>query len=258
MTLRFLLILFLLLPLSVFHVFAFIWNAVLGAGAALGSLGSGLIGASAQDRANESNLGIAREQMSFQERMSGTAHQREVEDLRKAGLNPVLSAGGGGASAPSGAGATMVPGNPASGLPGAISSAMDMISFEKDLKQKDAQTVATVAAAKASEASAQNSQASAAATAADMPSVRARASSAQAEADLRKTRSSMDQKLAPIDAAINRILNGIGGVADVMSIRRVLEGIRGSKQRRQNEEMDRLDRAGDKGVLIRPHEGLVP
>lgn len=42
----------------------------------------------------------------FQAEMSSTSHQREVEDLRKAGLNPILSANGGGSSTPSGSAAT--------------------------------------------------------------------------------------------------------------------------------------------------------
>lgn len=45
----------------------------------------------------------AEKNRNWQEYMSNTAHQREVQDLIKAGLNPVLSASLGGSSTPSGA-----------------------------------------------------------------------------------------------------------------------------------------------------------
>lgn len=116
----------------------------------VGSVGTGLIAGKGQKDANQQNIQLAKDQMTFQrkqadigmdfsERMSSTAIQRAVADYKAAGLNPALAYGHGGASSPGGmmgGGATATVSNVAER---AISSARDTAAFMQNMKNLKAQ-----------------------------------------------------------------------------------------------------------------------
>lgn len=73
----------------------------------LGAIQQGIYNHIEQNAAMSYNSAEALANREWQERMSSTAYQRAVEDMRKAGLNPILAYANGGASTPGGSGATI-------------------------------------------------------------------------------------------------------------------------------------------------------
>lgn len=110
-------------------------DAIVGslAGTALSS-GLSFLGGSSSNKAAQK---AAEAQMAFQRESQMNAHQWEVADLRKAGLNPILSANGG---APMASGASYAPTNALAGAADAIgkgsANAVSIANIKADTAQK--------------------------------------------------------------------------------------------------------------------------
>lgn len=95
------------------------------------------------DKTNAANQLAAQQQMNWQEKMSNTAHQRAREDLRKAGLNPLLAAGSP-ASSPGGAAASNTPARVENVLGPAVqsgvASAMEAVRMGQEIKMQAEQS----------------------------------------------------------------------------------------------------------------------
>jgi len=125
-------------------------------GGSLGGIAGGLLGFLGQQQTNQKNWDIAQaanvasaeqagRQMDFQERMRATQYQTAVEDMQKAGLNPMLAYSQGGAGTPSGAMGQVSTAKIGNAIGSALQGYQTMSMNNAELDLKDATTKATTA-----------------------------------------------------------------------------------------------------------------
>lgn len=190
----------------------------------LGAAGQQFIGARIQDQFADRN---AKEANIFARDMSNTSHQREVADLRAAGLNPILSANSG-ASTPQGASA----GSPNIDIAKSISTAQQGRRLNEELKLMEGQIglqkiqgIATAAAATKDTSSAKNTEM-------DTMLRGYMADALRKEGKVRSKQADWDSKTQDannVNSQINKWLGTLGSAADLARPRNGIP-IRGSQR----------------------------
>nr|QJB20533.1 MAG: DNA pilot protein [Microvirus sp.] len=219
-----------------------------------GAIGAGLLGMGGQMLSNAQNARSVKEaneaQMNFQMEMSNTAYQRQVADMRAAGLNPMLS-GMGGSGASSGTGSANAP-VMQDALGKGLASAMEATALKKEMAAKDSTIALNHAAEKTQETQQKSNIQTARVADANAESInidnyiksagmhsRARAEKQQAEADFKTSR--FDNKAAGYDATMKRVQQGASTAADVISaavpVGRMLRGPTDSELFKENKKM---------------------
>lgn len=124
----------------------FFTKTVLPAVPVVGQIASALINKEGQQETNTAAAAEAQNNRNWQENFFQNRHQWEVEDLKAAGLNPLLSAGSTGGSVPSGAQASFV--NPNTAFVNMASQISDINLKREMVRTEKSKQIGNIASAR--------------------------------------------------------------------------------------------------------------
>lgn len=211
------------------------------------------------DTAMANNNLQAEAQRQWASSMSSTAYQRATQDMRAAGINPMLAYMQGGASTPSGASASTGVGNAAQNPMGAMASAgFEVARYNNERKSRESQMSLNEAMKDNARADAVLKSNNARTAVANAEMAEAQLPAVREQAQLDREKAVIDRRWLNYDSAANRARREAGTISNAVdavtgglgrAVGGVVRGARGGGKRYTEDDM--IEASKGHGVLIR-------